>query len=238
MPQVQKFVQEHPAEWAAWLHSYQQAQRPYQALARFDCPPPGDLQSYYWRQLPTAQQQRLTAHLQVCTSCATELQSLVSFLGQEAAQESPAPSSRLPTLNFGAMVAEFKERVRTVVATFMPPLLPELAPVAFRTDELIPRLQAEKPATLLFTAEDIDISLVAMQEVDGQIFLSGQVLSDVGAVAGKVKLTAEKSQRPTLEAGLDETGAFVINNLHPGYYQLTVTTAERAVIVPNVLLQA
>ena len=247
MPQVQYFVQQHPDLWADWQRQYQKQEQVFRSLQRFDCPSPAQLQKYYWQETTASEDKQIASHLQQCASCAEDLQSLTNFLDADLQEaDAPAPEktsvqskvrSLFPSFNLNERLQEFSERVRTVVADFVPPLLPEFAPMALRSDDPIPTLSTARPATLLFTAEENDISLVAMKEVDGQIFLSGQVLANEPITRGNVTLTPANLDLPAIEAALDSSGSFLINNLQPGYYFIKVSVAEQAIVIPNVFLQ-
>lgn len=247
MPHVQAFVQQYPELWAAWQRQQQKQEQIYHKLARFDCPPTAQLQKFYWQELSAEEATRLEHHLRQCASCREEMQSLVSFLDSAALESdtaaTTAPSTQgkirsfLPTLNLNARIQEFGNRIRTIVAEMVPPLLPELAPVALRGDDPIPTLSTSRPATMLFTAEESDVSLVAMKEVDGSLFVSGQLLTNSVVEHGKVTLTPANPDQAEIEAALNSSGTFLINCLRPGYYFMRISFVSQSVVIPNILLE-
>ena len=251
MPHVQQFVQQHPELWAAWQDQHLKQEHIYAGLTRFDCPSPLQLQKYYWREVSDAEATQIAAHLQQCASCSEEYQSLLSFVDAdllvvESPVAQPVPlqdkiRSLLPKPYLGGNLIEriqdFSERVRTIVAEFVPPLLPEFAPVALRSGDPIPTLDSVRPATLLFTAEESDVSLVAMKEVDGHLFVSGQVLTNEPIESGSVTMTPANQDVAEFSVALDSTGSFLINHLQPGYYFMKISLPAQSIVIPNVLLQ-
>lgn len=247
MPQIEQFVQQHPEFWEAWQHQHQKQEQTYSKLARFDCPSPTQLQRFYWQELSAEETTQLEHHLRQCASCREEMQSLVTFLDSESLESETSantvPSlqgkirSLLPTLNLNERIQEFGNRMRTIVAEMVPPLLPELAPVALRSDDPIPTLSTARPATMLFTVAESDVSLVAMREVDGSLFVSGQLLTPVVVEHGNVTLTPANLDQAKIEASMDSSGAFLINHLQPSYYFMRISFASQFVVIPNILLE-
>lgn len=236
MPDVAAFTKKNPAIWAAWLTKYQQAEQRYITLQRFDCPSPDTLRDYYWDELTSTEYQRITAHLQTCFSCTKELQSLTDSLAEQTLAPPKTLASMLPAFNLGERFQEFSEQMRLLVAELVTPLNPLLVSSALRSDSTS-GLDRERPTTLIFEAEEIDISLVIQKENDDRLTVSGQILTPVDGSTCKLKITNVDAAIDEQQLFVDKIGAFQVNHLRPGKYRFVFLLLNTSIVIPNITLQ-
>jgi hypothetical protein len=175
------------------------------ALFRFDCPPPLALGEHVAGGLPAARHEEVAAHLGRCPHCAAEQASIAGFL----ATDDPAALTALP----GA--------VREVVASF------EAAASRW------PR--GRRPATLVFTADDVRLTLhpqPADKPRDQVLLLgfaeqAGQPLSGLAGASVHLLRGADTIGRTTIDA----IGSFQLGPAPQDRYTLQVTVGALRLVV-------
>jgi hypothetical protein len=241
LPHVAAFFEANPAIKSIWLRQRKLEAQLNSVLYRFDCPSPETLQAYYWRELPTTASNQFENHLQQCPLCRAEMASLQGFMRETApaAQAEPAlrPHSQnsFPQ-NLLLRAQEFADQMRLVIANLVPPVAPQFATVALRGDS-VPRLQGAAQTSLLFEADDTDISLLVQKEQAGTLRLAGQLFASDLPTNTFCKLVPASLEEVPVQAQVDDTGNFVINQLQPGAYQLVILLQHQSIVVPNLILE-
>ena len=233
LPHVAAFFEQQPIVWQSWQKTQQLTSRLKTALYRFDCPPPAKLQAYYGQEFSSAEQQQLTAHLNVCPHCAAEVKNLQQFLQTAVpvardSEPKPAPHSEL-----WEHLQNLAEQMRIVIATLVTPVTPHLAGVALRSDSGAPARQHSEPFTLLYETEEAAISLMVERDVTGARRLSGQLLTTAPTAAGIANLKADQPASTTLQTPIDAIGNFAFEPLHPAHYQVVFTLQSQTILIPN-----
>lgn len=234
MPHVAAFFNQHPETRNVWEKEQRQIARVQAALYRFDCPSPLTLQDYYWKTLAQTELQQFEAHLQICPHCTAELAELQNFLAVDTATATPQTPRFLQNLHEQAQT--LLDQVQIVVATLVTPLTPQLAGVALRSDQPRPMPNAEQQTTLLFTAGETDISLLVQKDLQGTRRLAGQIFASQPAMTGVCKLIAANPNLDPIEASVDDTGSFIMQQLPPGNYQLVAALPEQQIVIPNLVI--
>ncbi|MFN8490476.1 MAG: hypothetical protein U0350_23000 [Caldilineaceae bacterium] len=235
LPHVAAFFQEHPEVWAEWQRAEQLSHRLKGALHRFDCPSPEQLRDYFWQDLPAVERQTIAAHLAHCPHCTGELASMQDFMVDEPATPQAQPALNLPLPAVRALVQDVVERVRGVVATLVTPAAPQFTAIALRGEP--PLLRSDTPTSLLFTTEDVDISLLVQKAANQSLRLAGQLFAADVLTGSTVKLIPADPARSPQQRQVDDTGNFVLEQLQPGAYQLVMLLPDKAIVLPELTLQ-
>jgi hypothetical protein len=127
------------------------------------------------------------------------------------------------------------DQMRLVIATLVTPLTPQMATVALR-GAATPAQLMESPSNLLFEAEGADISLTVEKDARGRLNLAGQVFTQEGDVATGGKLVAADPTVAPRPIAVDEAGAFMLDGVPAGAYQLLLFFPQQVIVVPNVAL--
>jgi len=231
MPHVAAFFEQNPASQAAWLRQRKIEAPLSNALHRFDCPSPDTLRAYYWQELSKAESHRLENHLQTCPLCTAELAELQTFMQEDV----PSPQNSW-SQNLRERVQAVADQMRLVIATLVTPNAPQLATAALRS-EPIPTQQGDAQTVLLFEADDTDISLLVQKEHNGLLRLAGQLFTTELTPGSSCKLIPATGEGVAVQAQIDDTGNFIVNQLPPGAYQLVVLLHDKSIVVPNLTLQ-
>ncbi|CAN5778950.1 hypothetical protein BH10CHL1_BH10CHL1_23640 [soil metagenome] len=241
LPHVAAFFEANPAIKATWLHQRKLEADLNSILYRFDCPAPATLQAYYWRELPTTESKLFENHLQQCPHCTAEMVSLQAFMLEtpttmpvEPALR-PGPQNAL-TQNLLRRAKEFADQMRLGIAYLVTPISPQFATVALRGAP-IPTLQGDAQTSLLFETEETDISLLVQKEQTGRLRLAGQLFTTELPANAFCKLVPANLEDAPIQAKVDDTGNFVVNQLQPGAYQLIILLEQQSIVVPNLILE-
>lgn len=181
-------------------------------LWRQQCPPAEMLREYHADYLSTEQQRQIAAHVILCPYCAKELREFTIPVSEEATHESLWTRADKALAQVGLMVAQL------------------VTPV----DNLRPALRGETREVLLFEAGDTAVSLNVEPIDNGRFTLHGQILS-TSPLTGQARLTAV-NQSPQ-ECALSPTGTFVLSDLFPDQYQLTITLPAQQIVLPALSIE-
>jgi hypothetical protein len=230
---IATFVQEHPTQWQQWLQQNQLSQQLASALYRFDCPAVETLRAYLWGELTGAEQQQADQHLAICPHCTEELASLRAFMAKNSS--SPAlqstPGGQQP--GWLEQIQSLVAQMRLVVAQLVTPL-PQFAGVALRSADPLPLGQG---TTILFEAENTDISLTLQKERNETFTLAGQIFVDeLAKMKAAIRLAAGHTNTEILISDIPETGSFVVRSVPPGDYQMVIVLPHQAIVIPHLEL--
>ena len=166
-------------------------------LYRSTCPSPMELGDYHLDLLPASQVLVVAQHVRECPLCRRELAQLDGYLTDLESQPG------LPKI------------VKILIGQMIGP----------RADmSAVPALRGETKGPLIFAADGLVVTLDVQTGRDGRIFMQGQVAADdqdqwTGAV-----VRVHQTDRPDLTASLDDLGAFVFEDIHPGSVDLKITS--------------
>ncbi len=241
MPALGAAIQKNPESWQHWLKGYEQETRQYATLYRAPCPSPDTLRDYFWKHLPDDSNTAVTSHLRDCPTCNAELQELVDHFTPAPAKQTA--SSIVPQFRLrdavDSVIDSVREQVRIVVATLAAPLQGTPILASFRGDDT--PVDNRRPTTLLFHAEETDVTLVVQRGAYGKLFLSGQLLRDTlendEETVGKVKLVPKTPAVESLQSPLDDILRFSFDSVPPAEYQLVFLMPEETIMIPSLLLQ-
>lgn len=234
IPHLATYVQKHPAEWQQWLQQNQHIQRLATILYRFDCPAVETLQAYFWDELATTARQHVTAHLAICPRCTDELANLRTFMGKKAAAPSVKSTTEGQQPRWLDQIQNLVGQMRLVVAQLVTPV-PQLAGVALRSTPAA--LRQEQNATLLFEAENTDISLTLQKERNATFALAGQIfLAEPTEIKATVRLASEHANTEIIISDIPETGSFMVHAVPPGDYQMVIVFPHQAIVIPHLAL--
>lgn len=229
LPHLAEFLAHHPSALAALQQEQAHSNRLRRILYRFDCPPPETLHAYHWDELNRDARRQVELHLHQCPQCSAELADLQAFVGEPLtaanSQETVAPTQ----VGLVEQLQEWIDQVRVVVATLVTPGGPQFAGVALRNEPTA----ATAPVTLLFEADDADVSLIAHKQLDGAYQVDGQLFATASLSDIRYVLTSAKAASPALTGKVDTTGRFVIPRVAAGAYQLVIQLPDRAIVIPN-----
>lgn len=232
LPHLAAFLAANPTAMAA-LHAEQaRAAAFHKTLYRFDCPSPLLLQTYHLGELAITVQRQVTAHLEQCPQCSAEVAALQAFVdGAVATANRP---SWLTTLReelaekAQTVVTGLRTGMNVVVAKLVTPNPPPFAALAVRGAPVAP--------LLLFTVDDMEITLTFQQQNSSRYAMDGQIFAATLLHNATFTLTpAEPDQAMTMGV-VSDTGTFVVNDLPAGLYQLVFTLAEQSIVIPNLLV--
>lgn len=232
LPHLAEFLAHHPAALAALQQEQARSHRLRHALYRFDCPSPETLHAYHWDELSRDTRNQIAVHLQQCPQCSTELADLQAFVGEPLAAATLQEAITPPSGGLVEQLQAWFDQVRVVVATLVTPGGPQFAGVALRNEPSA----ATAPVTLLFEADDADVSLIAHRQLDGAYRVDGQLFSTTALSDTRYVLTSAKAASPALTGNVDTTGHFVISRVATGTYQLVIQLSDRAIVIPNLTL--
>lgn len=234
MPQVAAFVQQHRADWQQWLQQNQPEQRLRRTLYRFDCPSVETIRADAWDELPAPEHEQIVAHVAICPLCANELTSVRAFIAdnQPTHPAHSTPASSQP--DWWQPIQALVEQMRLVVANLITPM-PQLAGVALRSAPAGSRL--EQNTTLLFEAENTDISLTLQKERNETFALAGQIfLAEPAEIKATVRLASDHTNTEIIISDIPETGSFIVQAIPPGDYQMVIVFPHQAVVIPHLAL--
>jgi hypothetical protein len=200
----------HCAERARDLESMQQLLR--QRLYRILCPSTTEMLSYQQGWLEQSRQIQLRAHLEECPHCSGEMRLLA-----EAANAPP----------FGEVLLGSLRRV--VAVALMPRGRPTLAPIygGLRGGRL--------GAHYAYRAENMQLTLNVQRAVgrSGQVVLVGMLIDEDGMVQEFGASTASllREEWVITSSTIDELGNFVLEDIIPGNYSLSLRLPDREVVV-------
>ena len=182
-----------------------------QRLFRILCPSSDDLAAYQQGWLDAPRREAITSHVRDCPFCSGELRLLA-----EAAQ---APSAPGP----------FKGLRRIIAVALAPAWQPSLAPVygGMRSGS-----SSEHYA---YRAENLELTLNIQRTAgrSGQLAMVGMLLNEEGLLGGMSQATASLLSEDLVVncAPLDDLGSFVIEDIAPGDYSLSLRLADFEVVV-------
>ena len=178
-------------------------------MYRFNCPGPEELGEYQLGMLARQRARSIAGHLEICPHCARELAGLVDFLGRE------------PEVVYSPL-----EGARVLVARLVSGLSggPGMPAPAFA-------LRGEPETTRVFDAGEAQLVLDVQDDNNhaGRKVLVG-LITGMEAEGFLVEIRREGEQ--VAAATIDELGNFLIENLSPGGYSLTVQSQEVAIHIP------
>lgn len=195
---------------------------------RSDCPDVTQLRNYQHNLLDSEERQTIEAHSAVCMHCAAELADIAQFMQIE---DVPAVTAQ-PALPALPVLPSLKERIkRTIVAVLQSPEVDE-AQMAFRS--------GDTPQSLWYEADEIDINLEWRPDDSGRYRLFGQVFGLDEQAASDNQLTLQPAMvmlavNP-IEATISEDGAFAVDEINAGTYQVTIRHGDEQVIIPAVTI--
>jgi len=182
-------------------------------LYRFSCPPSLELGKYFLGTLSPAGAVAITQHLASCPHCARETAQLESFMADLA------PELALRSLD--RLKGQFKERVRVRVAR---PVLGGMTP-AFAG------VRGDQEGPFVYQADEVQVIIEVQDDSEqpGCRFLVGLV---TGMDALDLKARLWRVDQPIAAASVDDLGNFVMLNLVPGTYLLTLSNPDVEIHIP------
>jgi len=200
----------HCAERARELESLQRLLR--QRLYRILCPSSDDLLAYQQGWLDEQRHSQIREHMRECPHCSDEM-----LLLSEAANAPPPAASLLDSL-------------RRVIAVALAPR-PNLA--------LAPIYGGLRGSGLggqyAYRAESMELTLDVQRAAGrpGKVVLVGMLFDEEGSLDELSRATASllHDDRVISSAILDELGNFVLEDIHPGNYSLSLRLPDREVVV-------
>jgi hypothetical protein len=182
-------------------------------MYRLSCPTSIELGKYYLGLLPPTSAIALTQHLSKCPHCTRETVQLESFMADLA------PELALRSLD--RLMGQFQERVRVRVAR---PVLGGMTP-AFAG------VRGDQEGPFVYQADEVQV-IVEVQddsEQPGRKFLVGLV---TGMDALDLKARLWRVDQPIATASVDDLGNFVMLNLIPDTYVLTLSSPDVEIHIP------
>lgn len=171
------------------------------SLYRLQCPDVDTLHAYYYRELDATQYLIVHRHVEDCLFCKEEL-ALLQVMDATPLIE-PSPFAR----------------VRQVVEAILQPAL---------------ALQLRGQA-LIYAAPEVLLTLTVRRTKQGvpQWTVIGELKMPDGAPADQPieQVVASITDSQTITAEIDEEGVFVIRDLPPGTYRLTVYTPDKEIVI-------
>lgn len=171
------------------------------SLYRLQCPDVDTLHAYYYRELEATQHLIVHRHVEGCRFCQEEL-ALLRVMDETPLIE-PSPF----------------ERVRQVVEAILQPAL---------------ALQLRGQA-LIYAAPEVLLTLTVRRTKQGvpQWTVIGELKMPDGAPSDQPieQVVATITDSQTITAEIDEDGVFVIRDLPPGTYRLTVYTPDKEIVI-------
>ncbi|ABY33326.1 MAG TPA: RNA polymerase subunit sigma-70 [Chloroflexus aurantiacus] len=171
------------------------------SLYRLQCPDVDTLHAYYYRELEATQHLIVHRHVEDCLFCREEL-ALLQVMDETPLIE-PSPF----------------ERVRQVVEAILQPAL---------------ALQLRGQA-LIYAAPEVLLTLTVRRTKQGvpQWTVIGELKMPDGAPTDQPieQVVATVTDSHTITAEIDEDGVFVIRDLPPGTYRLTVYTPDKEIVI-------
>lgn len=235
LPHLAAFLAANPTAMAALRAEQARTAALHKTLYRFDCPSPLLLQTYHLGELAITVQRQVTAHLEQCLQCSAEVAALQAFVDESVVTANHP--SWLTTLReeltetVQTVMTGLRTEMNVVVAKLVTPNPPPFAALAVRG---VPAA----PATplLLFTVDDMEITLTFQQQNSGRYAMDGQIFAATPLHNATFTLTpAEPDQAMTMGV-VSGTGTFVVNDLPTGLYQLAFTLTEQSIVIPNLLI--
>jgi hypothetical protein len=173
-----------------------------------------ELGEYHLRMMPDRKASVIEQHLRICPQCRREVEQLHEFLGDLA------PVSESDLLG----------KAKVLIARLIGPGPGErgFAPAA------VP-LRGETSGPFIFEADGVVITLDVQADATGKASIQGQVAADeqeqwIGAAVHLLQ-----DDMSTLEAIVDDLGAFGFEQIHPGSAQLQITSPEGIEVqIPNI----
>jgi hypothetical protein len=188
-----------------------------QRLFRILCPSSDDLLSYLQGWLEERRQAQIRAHLRDCPHCAGELRLLAE--ASHAPPPAPTPISRLR---------------RVVAVALAPRAQMALAPVYGGMRG------AAGSGQYAYRAENLELTLDVQRAAGrpGRVVLVGMVYNDDGMSdeIGRATASLLLNELVISSALLDELGNFVIDDIAPGDYSLSLRLPDREVVVEALAL--
>lgn len=182
-------------------------------LYRFSCPPSLELGKYYLGLLAPTGAVAITQHLANCPHCTRETAQLESFMADLAPELALSSLERLK--------GQFRERVRVRVAR---PVLGDMTP-AFAG------VRGDQEGPLVYQADEVQVIIEIQDdgEQPGRKFLIGLV---TGMDAHDLQARLWRVDQPIATAPVDDLGNFVMLDLLPGNYVLTLSSPDREIHIP------
>jgi hypothetical protein len=182
-----------------------------QRLFRILCPSSDDLAAYQQGWLDTRRREAIHTHVRDCPLCSGELRLL-----EEAAQATPAATP------FNGL--------RRIIAVALAPVW--ASPLAPAYGTLRTGGQSEHYA---YRAENLELTLDIQRITSrpGQLALVGMLLNEEGLAGGMSQATASLLSENLVvnSAPLDDLGSFVIEDIAPGDYSLSLRLPDLEVVV-------
>lgn len=198
-----------------------------QALYRFDCPPYIQLGLSLERVLNEEDQTKLDEHLAICPVCSAEFIELRQNAILEPLDR-PEESTVSVKEKISSALEPYVDNIKVFVASLAAPQ-PAMAP-AFRGKS--------DNASLLFTVEDLMVSLILIKTPIGKTNISGQILTNDIVALGSFQLVSMQDGLCKYKGKVNEEGVFVADNIMPGEYRVHITSGDRVIFLPNVSIDS
>lgn len=208
-PETAAQIEASPADRQRAQELYQLQNSLTSRMYRFNCPDPEALGEFHMGMLANSQVRSVERHLEDCPHCARELAELAEFLHEEAEP-----------------VVSPLEGLRVLVARLVSGFSggPGLPAPAFA-------LRGEGETTRVYDAGEAQLVLDVQEDNNypGNKVLVGLI---TGMDAAGFQVEVRRGKEQVALATIDELGNFLIENLTPGGYSLTVQAQEVAIYIP------
>jgi len=184
---------------------------------RFHCPPALQLGEYQLALLPPAEQEAITAHLATCPHCAQELAQLQAFLAATSVEQASTPVARPAFLDgLRVMIAQLRDGFHN---------LGTLGPLSSLP---MPVRGTESGQQLFETSTGVQIIIDSQPDAPTrqQRTLLGLIVGDI--VPATLTATLWQGDRSLAAVPVDAVGNFVLTDLAPGRYLLTLSNDTTA----------
>ena len=179
-------------------------------LYRITCPTPEELGEYHLGVLPLDRAVAVARHLAECPHCTREVAQLKEYLAQVAPTVEPGPMDRV------------REQVRVLVARLVSG---RPAGTLLKRPALAPAysgVRGEDKEPYVYQAGDVQIAIEVQDDAKrpGRKVIFGLV---TGMETGEAQVHLDDAGRRVTVVPVDELGNFVLLNLAPGTYDLTLS---------------
>lgn len=178
------------------------------AFYRLDCPDTAELGEYHLDFLDVARRMEIEQHLQTCPHCPGELAQLQHFLAD--------------------LAPELRQGVYNQVKVWVARLLSQTGMSGGRMQPAFAVRGGEQPPRI-YEAGDAQIVLEVQDEPSATKTLVGLVL---GVDPTGLSAHLWRGNDPIGSANVDEIGNFLLTNVEPGSYELTVSGPKLEIRLP------
>jgi hypothetical protein len=194
-------------------------------LFRIFCPSSETLVAFQQGVLASDQRATLEAHLEDCPHCSREQRLLLQLVGDPLSSRSP-PLGALFNTSVGGMIVG---KLRQVFAELLPAPAIELAGAYGRL-----RGPAQM-AQYAYHAENLQINIGVRrvaQHAERRVVVGSVEIEDEDLVAFEAATASLlRHDVPISTAEIDDLGNFVLDNLMPGTYRLSLRLPDREVVI-------